>query len=364
MAETTIRADGKSPLSCYVDLLVLVPADLKLRLDRDAEAVRILTAAPALPEAIRRAERWYWDRWREKRNGGIVLTRRIWTRRDERRVNMLRGLSEGYWPPCRAARYLDRLQPGSGVSPHDKWFRLAVDEARRDGTAAVLCPLMAQTNAIYERLVSAARSVAQDDDRRSDFDSARSELGNLACELMKWMKQPGPSSTTPALRDDGDIQRQIAEGFRVAHAALAADRHSDEQAEPAMPTDPTSKSERRAEWLAKAMLLVQDHPDWSDTEIARKVGKNGSTLSRNKTYRVAAAMARSAKGDRPEGHHTVTPDTGQLGVEAVDNNKHGDRGQPIKGSKYYREYCAECDEPIKVASDEVGENPRCKDCEK
>jgi hypothetical protein len=138
----------------------------------------------------------------------------------------------------------------------------------------------------------------------------------------------------------------------------------DVEAEPAKPTDPTSKSEQRAEWLAKAMLLVQDHPDWSDTEIARKVGKYKSTLSRNKTYRVAAAMARSAKGDRPEGHHTVDPDTGQLGVEAVDNNKHGDRGQPIKGSKYYREYCAECDEPIKVASDEVGENPRCKDCEK
>jgi hypothetical protein len=100
MAETTIRADGKSPLSCYVDLLVSVPANLELLLDRDAEAVRILTAAPALPEARRRAERWYWDRQREKQIGGIVLTRRIWTRRDERRVNMLMGLSEGYGPPC------------------------------------------------------------------------------------------------------------------------------------------------------------------------------------------------------------------------------------------------------------------------
>ena len=100
MAETTIRVFAKSPLSRYVDLLVLVPAALKLRLDRDSEALRILTAAPALPEARRRAERWYWDRQREKQNGGIVLTQRIWTRRDERRVNMLMGLSEGYGPPC------------------------------------------------------------------------------------------------------------------------------------------------------------------------------------------------------------------------------------------------------------------------
>ena len=221
MAETTIRADGKSPLSCYVDLLVSVPANLELLLDRDAEAVRILTATPALPEAIRRAERWYWDRQREKQTGGIVLTRRIWTRRDERRVNMLRRLSEGWWPPCRAARYLDRLQPRSGASSHDKWFRSAVDEARRDGTAAVLCPKLEQAKAIYERLISAARSVAQDDGGRGDFDSAKIELGSLACELMNWTKQPGSSNSTPARLDVGDIQRQIAEGFQAAQAGLA-----------------------------------------------------------------------------------------------------------------------------------------------
>jgi len=191
MGQTTICADGKSPLSCYVDLLVSVPANLELLLDRDAEAVYILTATPALPEAIRRVERWYRDRQREKQTGGIVPTRRIWTRRDERRVNMLRGLSDGCWPPCRVARYLDRLQPRSGASLHDKCFRLAVDEARRDGTAAVLCPKLEQAKAIYERLISAARSVAQDDGSRSDFDSARSELGSLACELTNWTIEAG-----------------------------------------------------------------------------------------------------------------------------------------------------------------------------
>jgi len=44
MATTTSHADGKSPLSCYVDLLISVPTNLELLLDRDAEAVRILTA--------------------------------------------------------------------------------------------------------------------------------------------------------------------------------------------------------------------------------------------------------------------------------------------------------------------------------
>ena len=216
MAETTIRADGNSPLSCYVDLLVSVPANLELLLDRDAEAVRILTATPALPEAIRRAERWYRDRQREKQTGGIVLTRRIWTRRDERRVNIARGLSEGCWPPCRAARYLDRLQPRSGLSLHDNWFRSAVDEARRDGTAAVLCPKLEQAKAIYERLISAARLVAQDDGGRGDFDSAKSELGSLACELMNWTKQPGSSNTTPA--QDDDEAEPIPTKSDVAHS--------------------------------------------------------------------------------------------------------------------------------------------------
>ena len=290
MGQTTICADGKSPLSCYVDLLVSVPANLELLLDRDAEAVYILTATPALPEAIRRVERWYRDRQREKQTGGIVPTRRIWTRRDERRVNMLRGLSDGCWPPCRVARYLDRLQPRSGASLHDKCFRLAVDEARRDGTAAVLCPKLEQAKAIYERLISAARSVAQDDGSRSDFDSARSELGSLACELTNWTIEAGNAATC------------------------------DDEAEATKPTGPTSKSEQRGKWLAEAMLLVRDHPDWSDAEIARRVGKDKSTLSRSREYQTAATMARGAKDDRPRGHILVDPNSGLRDVEAYSDD--------------------------------------------
>ena len=224
MAQTFIRADGKSPLTCYVNLLVSVPYNLELRLYRDAEAVRILMATPALPEAIRRVERWYRDRQREKKTGCIVPTRRIWTRRDERRVNMLRGLpsdGDGCWPACRVALYLGRLEPRSGASLHNKYFRRAVDEARRDGTAAVLCPKLEQAKAIYERLISAARSVSKDNGGQSDFESARIELGILAGELMDWTKLPGPSRTTPAHLDVGDIQRQIAEEFQAAKAALA-----------------------------------------------------------------------------------------------------------------------------------------------
>ena len=54
--------------------------------------------------------------------------------------------------------------------------------------------------------------------------------------------------------------------------------------------------------LAIAMMLVQEHPDWSDRYIAEQAGyKSHSTLVRNKTYQTAAAMARGQKEDLPHG---------------------------------------------------------------
>jgi hypothetical protein len=91
------------------------------------------------------------------------------------------------------------------------------------------------------------------------------------------------------------------------------------------PDAPKNKTVERAKWLATAMLLVQEHPDWSDAKIAREVGKHPSTLSRHKIYQVAAAMARGDKSDRRRGHIIVDPDSGQLDVEA-----HSENGDPAK----------------------------------
>jgi len=81
-------------------------------------------------------------------------------------------------------------------------------------------------------------------------------------------------------------------------------------------TPPTTRKEQQAFWLAKAMLLVRDHPGWSDAEIAQRVDRHRSTLSRNPAYQAAAGMARGSRGDRPAGHVTHDPDTGLYGVEA------------------------------------------------
>ena len=94
----------------------------------------------------------------------------------------------------------------------------------------------------------------------------------------------------------------------------------DDEAEATMLTRPASKSTQRAVWLAMAMLLVHDHPDWSDAKIAKEVGKDKSTLSRSREYQAAAAMARGAKGERHRGHISVDPESGLRDVEAYSDD--------------------------------------------
>ncbi|MEE2640562.1 MAG: hypothetical protein VX768_08055 [Planctomycetota bacterium] len=291
MAHTSlIRADGKSPLTRYVNLLVSMPANLELLLDRDAEAVRILTATPALPEAIRRAERWYWDRQREKQTCGIVLTRRIWTRRDERFLKQMQGLlPAGILPARRAARFLDRVKPRR---LHEKWFRLAVDECNQTGRASVISKLE-RADKIFDRLISAAQSAAYDNVGREEFGSTKWEMGSLASELMKRLRVP----------------KETVNGGQ-----------GNDEAESTTPKGSTGKSEKSLLWLAKALLLVREHPDWSDAEISRQVGKSKSTLSRSKEYQTAAAMARGVKDDRHRGHISVNPYSGLREVEAYSDD--------------------------------------------
>lgn len=59
------------------------------------------------------------------------------------------------------------------------------------------------------------------------------------------------------------------------------------------------RMERKFAWLAKAMLIVQAHPERPDCDIARDSGIHGSRLSRSRQYQAAAALAR--QGRIPDG---------------------------------------------------------------
>ncbi|MHB8860995.1 MAG: hypothetical protein ACYC6N_01235 [Pirellulaceae bacterium] len=132
--------------------------------------------------------------------------------------------------------------------------------------------------------------------------------------------------------------------------------------------EPQSRQEEKLAWLAKAMLLVREHPDSSDATIAKSVERHPSALSRSREYRAAATMARDQKVDLPRGRVTVGSESGLRDVEAVAQEANQrdvmtDRGQLIHGSKYFQEYCADCCEPMKVPKNKVGTKPVCEDCQ-
>ncbi len=128
-----------------------------------------------------------------------------------------------------------------------------------------------------------------------------------------------------------------------------------------------TKAMAKVGWLSMAMLIVNEHPNWSDAQIARATQKHPATLSRNETYKIAARQARSAGTKPTPGFTTTDPDSGDQDVVAVDPDStepddHADIGKKIPGSRFYREYCSECGDAIGVPQAEVGKNPVCAAC--
>jgi len=81
-----------------------------------------------------------------------------------------------------------------------------------------------------------------------------------------------------------------------------------------------TRQQRKLEWLAKAMILVQENPDWPDVVIAQKVGRNPSQLSRSKSYQTVAAGFRGDKSSIVSGFIVKDDDTGTLDVEAYSDD--------------------------------------------
>jgi hypothetical protein len=145
---------------------------------------------------------------------------------------------------------------------------------------------------------------------------------------------------------------------------------------PADRVDP-ERSDRKRQWLADAMFLVRDYPEWSDAKIAREVGVHPSTLCRDEEYGRVADMAReprarptSGRKDRSGGIEAAERAPGGAGERpaAAKEPPVSVVGQPVSGSKrrLVWERCAvpKCDEMFGVAAADLGTGQVCHECKR
>ncbi len=193
----TITADGRTALAQYCDLVIRFRQLLDGCIERDAQALQILTG-PALPEAIQREERRYWDA-----KAGRRKFPRVWTRRDEQRVNMLAGRFGGCrsQPECRVATVLAALRCRSGEARHDGLFRQALDEARLDGTAAVVAPALNELRLTFDRLLAEAHRIAQDEGDDREYRVAHLSVDHALGGVELFMRPGGQPEPT----EDDDL---------------------------------------------------------------------------------------------------------------------------------------------------------------
>lgn len=142
-----IVADKNSAIAMFIETLLSQRAALGKAIRRDSKSLKILSS-PAIPEAIRRVER--------KRLADMLgqPMRRGWTRMDEHRLNWIRGLKTGCYPSCRVAKLVRRFS-------HMHHYRAALDESRKDQTAAVVFPLLNEAMKAHELLLAEAREISE-----------------------------------------------------------------------------------------------------------------------------------------------------------------------------------------------------------
>ena len=192
------------------------------------------------------------------------------------------------WPERRADRYLNylrRVHPRYDLSPHDFWFRQAVEEARQDGTAAVLCPMLKQAEAIYERLVTAAHHVSHDSEckpKRSDFGFACSELNKTSSDLMNWTKPAeAPLVTGP------EVNAIVEAGNAV---------QGNDEAEATKPTGgkPATINERMAGTIMKKPEVM----GWNSTQWAEHLKCGKSSVVETAAWKRLESARQQAKAER------------------------------------------------------------------
>lgn len=122
-------------------------------------------------------------------------------------------------------------------------------------------------------------------------------------------------ATSPGAASKIEVVELPATVLDLMSGKVSFDDLPDEQPAVAVQQQSPTRRAGKLEWLPKAMLIVRDNPDWSDSRIAEEVGVNRSTLSRRPEYQAAAALARgSVRGNVPRGFKTEDGD-----IEAIED---------------------------------------------
>lgn len=224
----TITVNRKTPFARYTALLRYAASHVRIFIDRDREAIEVLTAPMTLPVALRRADQWYWWRRIAKRKGEECFKfSRVWTRRDERLANAIRG--RGDWPhgrrTDRVTAYIQRH--------HDDIYRDVICDLTDNGKIATLGPRLETAKATLYTLCDQARIAADCDalsrDAFARFNEARQELQTLFMDWLDWIEPPPKKAdrdlgvTWEQLHDQEQLQLDIvADSYTFRNAATSA----------------------------------------------------------------------------------------------------------------------------------------------
>lgn len=128
-----------------------------------------------------------------------------------------------------------------------------------------------------------------------------------------------PAGTLPTPEDEFGVKLTI-EGV----AEVLKNMDSVEPADTRPQAEPVKPKAAKLKWLATAMLLRHDHPDWSHRRIAKGAGVHVSTLYRNDIYKAATSLEHA--GNLPSGH--IDGETGE--IEAYDRKVPKSHRRPKK----------------------------------
>ena len=217
---TRRRVDTTHPLAKFYRLLNYERQIVLRALERDRDALSVFDGR--MLEWVRlRQKEIYWAKYHNEQNGTSTRWPRGLTKRDEKRYLHWKRLSDTHWMKAgRTDRILMHLRgERGGEPPRLRAYAVALDECRRDGTAAALAPLLLDAHRKHEAFLEAARVAAESG--HSDTGCTYRDAESAVCELFDHLppaKDEPPADPEDTDDDPDDLDRLCSkcwEAYRV-----------------------------------------------------------------------------------------------------------------------------------------------------